>query len=80
MTKKPAGKDRKGDPVLAPVNDDVLGDLIDSDFDIQVEDDGNVRIHARCNDGDDAAACAERMRFLVEALGADFIPPPELPR
>jgi len=83
MTKKPIGsKDRRGDPVPTPTppNDDVLGDLIDSDFDVAVTDDGSVRIHARCAEGSDAAACAERTRFLVEALGADFVPPPELSR
>ncbi len=91
MTKKPLGrKDRNGDPVPTPseratsgstaASDDVLGDLIDSDFDVAVTDDGSVRIHARCPEGSDAAACAERTRFLVEALGADFVPPPELAR
>ena len=59
---------------------DVLGDMIDSSFDIEVEDDGNVRVHARCGPGDDAAACARKVRFLVEALGAEMVAPPELPR
>ena len=84
-TKKPGAKDRKGKPVLTPAreelrDDDVLGDLVHSDFDVFVEDDGQVKVHARCQEGEDPAIAAERVRFLVEALGADFLPPPELPR
>ncbi len=83
-------KNRQGKPVSQPSrdesaetllqSDEVLGDLVDSDFDITVEDDGTVQLHARCQPGDDEEACAERMRFLVEALGADFVPPPDFPR
>lgn len=83
MARRPNGTmDRHGAlmPTLVPGDDDLLGDLTDSDLDIRVEDDGRVQIRAKCNADDDAAACAERMRFLVEALGADFVSPPDLPR
>jgi hypothetical protein len=86
VTKKNASKRKSERPLTAPVDppelteSDVLGDMIDSSFDIEVEDDGNVRLHARCGKGDDPAACARKVRFLVEALGAEMVAPPELPR
>lgn len=61
-------------------DDDVLGDLIDSDFDVRVGEDGTVRVHSRCGDSDDPQVSAEKARFLIEALGADFFPVPDLPR
>jgi hypothetical protein len=67
-------------PPPPPSGDDVLGDLIDSDFDVVVQPDGRVNVHAKCKEGDDPSAAAERVRFLVEALGAEMVPPPELPR
>jgi hypothetical protein len=61
-------------------DDDVLGDLIDSDFDVRVDKDGKVRVHSRCGDGNDPQVSSEKARFLIEALGADFFPVPDLPR
>jgi len=81
MTKKPsASKARKGDPVPPAASaEEVLGDLVDSDFDVAITDEGAVTIRARCPEESDGG-CADRMRFLVEALGDDFLPPPELLR
>jgi hypothetical protein len=78
MSKKsdPKRKTAKADVADA----DVIGDLVDSSFDIEVEEGGTVRLHARCSPGDDPAACAEKVRFLVEALGAEMVAPPDLPR
>jgi hypothetical protein len=77
MTRRTNADDRMGDPVVnVQSDDDVLGDLIDSDFAIAITDEGSVTVRARCPEGADAG-CAERMRFIVEALG-DV--PPELPR
>jgi hypothetical protein len=53
------------------------------DIEIDVLPDGTVRLHARCGPGQDPAECAERIRFLVEALGismdgvvSEISPPP----
>lgn len=65
----------------APSSDEVLGDLVDSSsFEVEVGADGNVRVHARCQPEDDPKACAEKVRFLVEALGAEMVAPPDLLR
>lgn len=38
-------------------------------IDIDILEDGTVRLHTKCGPGDDPRACARRVRFLVEALG-----------
>lgn len=39
------------------------------DLEVSILPDGRVQIHARCRVGEDPAACAERVRGFVEALG-----------
>ncbi len=36
---------------------------------IDILDDGTVRLHTSCRPGDDPARCRERLQFLVDALG-----------
>ncbi len=82
MAKKPDPERKPREEPNAPPalsSDEVLGDMIDSGFDVEVDDDGQIKIHAKCGPGDDPAECAERVRFLVEALGTD-LPPPDLMR
>jgi hypothetical protein len=38
-------------------------------IEIQIGPDGTVRIHAACQPGESPEDCAEKVRFLVEALG-----------
>ncbi|MBI3725926.1 hypothetical protein HY251_18510 [bacterium] len=71
---------RRRTKTAPPPSEEVLGDIVDSGFEVEVQEDGNVRVHARCAPEDDPAACAEKVRFLVEALGAELVAPPDLPR
>jgi hypothetical protein len=76
-------------PEVSPVHEDG-GDEVrpdDSDLDgieIDILADGTVRLHAQCRPGQDPAECAERIQFLVDALGVpldsvvtEVTPPPE---
>lgn len=52
-------------------------------IDIDILGDGTVRLHTACKPGQDPAECAERVQFLVEALGlsldavvTEVTPPP----
>lgn len=38
-------------------------------IDVDILEDGTVRLHAVCRPGEDARECARKVRFLVEALG-----------
>jgi hypothetical protein len=38
-------------------------------IDIDILEDGTVRLHTTCQPGQDPRECARRLRFLVEALG-----------
>ncbi len=38
-------------------------------IDIDILENGTVRLHATCQPGQDPRECARKMRFLVEALG-----------
>ena len=38
-------------------------------IDVDILEDGTVRLHATCAPGQDPRECARKIRFLVEALG-----------
>lgn len=38
-------------------------------IDVDILPDGTVRLHAKCQPGQDPAECAARIQFLVDALG-----------
>jgi hypothetical protein len=38
-------------------------------IEIDILEDGTVRLHARCQPGQDPAECEQRVQFLVDALG-----------
>lgn len=44
-------------------------DLRFDGIDIDILADGTVRLHTACKPGQDPAECAERVQFLVDALG-----------
>ena len=46
-----------------PSADDLEG------IDVDILEDGTVRLHAVCRPGEDPRDCARKVRFLVEALG-----------
>lgn len=43
----------------------------DEGIEVSMGDDGKVVIHAKCRPGEDPAKCAERVQFLVDALGQE---------
>jgi hypothetical protein len=43
----------------------------DEGIEVSLGDDGKVVIHAKCRPGEDPSKCAERVKFLVEALGQE---------
>jgi hypothetical protein len=57
----------------------VLGELLDAGFEIEIADDGKVRLHAKCLPADNPQVCADKLRFLVDALGVEVVPPPDPP-
>jgi hypothetical protein len=50
-------------PGVQPSSADLEG------IDIDILEDGTVRLHAVCAPGEDPRDCARKVRFLVEALG-----------
>jgi hypothetical protein len=38
-------------------------------IDVDILDDGTVKLHTKCKPGQDPRECARKVRFLVEALG-----------
>lgn len=48
---------------VQPSSEDLEG------IDVDILEDGTVRLHAVCRPGEDPRECARKVRFLVEALG-----------
>lgn len=53
----------------APAEDAEQPALDMEGIEIDIRPDGTVHLHTACRVGEDPAACRERLRFLVEALG-----------
>jgi len=58
------GNNGRGPPREAQPSDSDLDGI-----DVDILEDGTVRLHAICRPGEDPSACADRVQFLVDALG-----------
>lgn len=56
-------------PAEGPEQPDDASALDMEGIEIDIRPDGTVHLRTACRVGEDPAACRERLRFLVEALG-----------